>query len=208
MATLILRYMQIIDIPQVVAIDNVSFDPAWSARSYAYEIGESSYSHMVVLERIVEQPMPRWKRIFKSLSGQREAHRHIVAYGGLWNIAGEGHISTIAAHPDWRGHGFGEIVLAGMIRRALTLDAEYVVLEVRVSNAVAQNLYQKYEFKTAAVKPRYYRNNNEDAYDMRLDLTDETIIARFDQRFGHLKTRQPFTDLYTDVESPKKATKR
>lgn len=204
MANLTLRYMQIADIPQVVAIDNVSFDPAWSARSYAYEIGESSYSHMVVLERSIEQPTPGWRRFFKSLSGQREVQRQIVAYGGLWHIAGEGHISTIATHPDWRGQGFGEIVLAGMVRRALSMDAEYVVLEVRVSNAVAQRLYQKYEFKTVAVKPRYYRNNNEDAYDMRLDLTDETIIARFDQRFANIKAMLPFTDLYTDSGSPKK----
>lgn len=204
MATLTLRYMQIVDIPQVVAIDNVSFDPAWSARSYAYEISESSYSHMVVLERTVEQPIPGWRRFFKSLSGQREAYRQVVAYGGLWHIAGEGHISTIATHPDWRGHGFGEIALAGMVRRALTLDAEYVVLEVRVSNTVAQKLYQKYEFKTAAVKPRYYRNNNEDAYDMRLDLTDEAIIARFDQRFDHIRARHSFNDLYTDVKTTKK----
>lgn len=204
MANLTLRYMQIVDIQQVVAIDNVSFDPAWSARSYAYEISESSYSHMAVLERAVEQPTPGWRRFFKGLSGQREVQRQIVAYGGLWNIAGEGHISTIATHPDWRGHGFGEIVLAGMIRRALTLDAEYVVLEVRVSNAVAQKLYQKYEFKTVAVKPRYYRNNNEDAYDMRLDLTDEAIIARFDQRFGQIKERHRFNDVYTDVKTPKK----
>lgn len=204
MATLTLRYMQIVDIPQVVAIDNVSFDPAWSARSYAYEISESSYSHMVVLERSVEQPVPVWRRIFRGFYGQQEAQRQIVAYGGLWHIAGEGHISTIAAHPRWRGNGFGEIVLAGMIRRALTLDAEYVVLEVRVSNTVAQNLYQKYEFRTAAVKPRYYRNNNEDAYDMRLDLTDEAIIARFDQRFDYIKGQYSFKDLYTDVKSPKK----
>lgn len=202
MAALTLRYMQIADIPQVIAIDNVSFDPAWSARSYAYEISESSYSHMVVLERSVEQPVHGWRRFFKNL--YRETQHQVVAYGGLWHIAGEGHISTIAVHPHWRGNGFGEIALAGMIRRALTLDAEYVVLEVRVSNTIAQNLYQKYEFKTAAVKPRYYRNNNEDAYDMRLDLTDEAMIARFDQRFDQIRARYSLIDLYTDARSTKK----
>jgi ribosomal-protein-alanine N-acetyltransferase len=196
--------MQIADIPQVAAIDNVSFDPAWSVRSYAYEIGESSYSHMVVLERAVVQPLNGLQRLLRSLSGQHEVHRQVVAYGGLWHIAGEGHISTIATHPEWRGHSFGEIVLAGMIRRALTLESEYIVLEVRVSNTVAQNLYQKYEFKTVAVKPRYYRNNNENAYDMRLDLTDEAVIARFDQRYANLQLRQPFKDQYTAIDSPKK----
>ncbi len=204
MSTLILRYMQQADIPQVVTIDNASFDPPWSARSYAYEINESLYSHMVVLERTDQPPLTGWRRFFSGYVRAPETQRQIVAYGGLWNISGEGHISTIAAHPAWRGNGYGEIVLAGMIRRALTLEAQYVVLEVRVSNSVAQKLYTKYEFKTIAVKPKYYRNNNEDAYDMRLDLADEALTARFDQRFAVLRQRYPFVDLYTDVPPPRK----
>lgn len=204
MPSLTLRYMQMADIPQVVSIDNASFDPAWSARSYAYEVSESIYSHMVTLERVEDQKVNGWRRLFRTWGNQPEPPRQVVAYGGLWNISGEGHISTIASHPGWRGNGFGEIVLAGMIRRALTLDAEYVVLEVRVSNTVAQNLYAKYEFKTIAVKPKYYRNNNEDAYDMRLDLTDEAMIARFDRRFTALQERHGFIDLYTDALPPRR----
>lgn len=196
--------MQFSDISQVVTIDQASFDPAWSARSYAYEIGESLYSHMVVLERSQEQPFTGWRRLFGTYFRAPEIQRQIVAYGGLWNITGEGHISTIASHPAWRGHGYGEIVLAGMIRRALTLEAEYVVLEVRVSNTIAQKLYAKYEFKTVAVKPKYYRNNNEDAYDMRLDITDEAMIARFDRRYAALQSRLPFIDQYTEAPPPRR----
>jgi ribosomal-protein-alanine acetyltransferase len=161
---------------------------------------------MVVLERSEILPQTGWRRLFGSYLRPAETQRQIVAYGGLWSITGEGHISTIASHPAWRGQGFGEIVLAGMIRRALVLEAENVVLEVRVSNTIAQKLYVKYEFKTTAIKPKYYRNNNEDAYDMRLDLTDEALIARFDRRYAALQAYSPFTDLYTEEPPRKKAT--
>jgi ribosomal-protein-alanine N-acetyltransferase len=196
-SSLTLRYMRPGDIGQVTAIDNVSFDPPWSARSYAYEINESSYSHMVTLERSGGAATSRWRRWFGIEAGSSGAGL-VVGYGGLWQIADESHISTIATHPGWRGRGYGEILLAGMIRRAYTLGAAYVVLEVRVSNQVAQALYRKYEFTIAGVKQNYYRNNHEDAYDMRFDLTSADLRARFEERLAALRQRQPFTDSYSD----------
>ena len=201
MSTLTLRYMRPADIPQVVDIDNHSFDPPWSARSYAYEVGESSYSHMVVLERTVAAlPASGWRRWLRGLNNHHETQGMIVGYGGLWNIVDEGHISTIAAHPAWRGQGFGEILLVGMIHRAVTLGAAYIVLEVRVSNTVAQRLYEKYEFETTGTKANYYRNNNEDAYEMRLDLNNEGLLARMERRYQAIQARQPFADFYTAAD--------
>lgn len=200
MSSLTLRYMRTADIGQVVAIDNVSFDPPWSARSYDYEINESLCSHMVVLEyKETARAQPsRWRR-WLGLGSAGSESGLIVGYGGLWQITDEAHISTIATHPGWRGRGYGEILLAGMVRRAYTLGAAYIVLEVRVSNYVAQSLYHKYEFVIIGVKERYYRNNNEDAYDMRLDLTDAGIRARFEARLAALRQRQPFDDQYSDA---------
>jgi [ribosomal protein S18]-alanine N-acetyltransferase len=199
---LTLRYMRPGDIPQVVAIDNESFNPPWSARSYAYEVSESSYSHMVVLENgPAEAPVNGWRRWLQSWVRPSGL---VVGYGGLWYIAGEGHISTIATHPDHRGLGYGEILLAAMIHRAITLQAEYIVLEVRVTNTIAQNLYRKYEFEIFGTKPNYYRLDNEDAYDMRLDLTDEAMIVRFERRLAAIRAQQPFIDLYSEAPSPKR----
>jgi ribosomal-protein-alanine N-acetyltransferase len=197
---LVLRYMELADIPQVAYIDRTAFDLPWSERSYAYEITEANYSHLVSLELTDERPSQGWRR-WLGLNGSRK-ERRIVGYGGLWNIGREAHISTIAVHPDYRGRGWGEILLAGMVKRAITLRAELVVLEVRVSNTRAQNLYYKYEFRIADVKPQYYRNNDEDAYGMCLNLTDEDIHARFEERFAAIRARQPFTDLYSSVQPP------
>ncbi|MCC6614525.1 MAG: ribosomal protein S18-alanine N-acetyltransferase [Anaerolineae bacterium] len=191
--------MRLIDIPQVVAIDQITFVPPWSARSYAYEIAESTYSHMVVLEEIEEQPSTR--SLFRWLfSPPRAQASHIVGYGGLWLISDEAHISTIATHPEYRRRGWGELLLAGMVQKALVLRASYVVLEVRVSNVTAQNLYHKYGFVTVDVKKGYYHNNGEDAYDMRLDLHDEAITARLEGLFARLAGRNGYEDAFTHAD--------
>lgn len=199
-----LRYMTLHDVPQVAAIDRASFDLPWSERSYTYEVAESSYSYMAALEAVTVREAKGWLRWLSAWNGSQRTLEHlIVGFGGLWNVGDEAHISTIAVHPAWRGRGLGEILLASMIRRSLALQAGFVALEVRVSNAVAQNLYRKYEFQVVGVKQRYYRNNDEDAYDMRLDLTDEAVVARFDQRFAALQARQPFTDRYSGSDRPR-----
>jgi [ribosomal protein S18]-alanine N-acetyltransferase len=200
---LILRYMNVQDIPAVIAIDRLSFDLPWSERSYTYEINEANYSHMVVLEKEREYRDVRgWRRWMPRLNAQPDGR--IVGYGGLWNIMAEAHISTIAVHPDFRGRGWGEILLAGMVQRSITLQAGFVVLEVRVSNTSAQNLYRKYEFQTASVKAKYYRNNNEDAYDMRLDLGQSGVKARFTERLAALHDTHPFEDAYSTFLPPTK----
>jgi ribosomal-protein-alanine N-acetyltransferase len=195
--TLTVRYMRLADVPQVVAIDHQSFNPPWTARSYAYEISESTYSHMMVVEEAdTPQPQSFWQRM---LGVPPEQLRRIVSYGGLWQIADEAHISTIASHPQLRGRGFGEIALAGMVQKALNQYASYIVLEVRVSNVSAQKLYEKYDFTIFDLKKHYYSNNGEDAYDMRLNLADATSRQRVSQRFAALHQRMPFLDQYTQT---------
>jgi [ribosomal protein S18]-alanine N-acetyltransferase len=213
--SLVLRYMRPSDIAEVAAIDKMSFTPAWSARSYQFEISESTYSYMVVLEQSTDKPKPGWRRLvpglnnlpgLNSLPGLNGAHegQRVVAYGGMWHIMDEAHISTIATHPEQRGNGWGEIVLAGMIRRGMMLRAVQAVLEVRVSNSVAQNLYQKYGFKTVATKPHYYHSNNEDAYEMHLNLDHRYYRAHFEERYARLMDRHGFIDQFTDVEPLRK----
>ena len=214
--TLILRYMNYADISQVVAIDKQVFSMPWTAKSYAYEIGESPYSHMVVLEDSPQNPTRQptfgsgWKGLVRKLTGNGHLNANpaqLVSYGGMWSILDEAHISTVATDPVFQGKGYGELMLAAMVRRAITLNAGYAVLEVRVGNVVAQNLYHKYDFKIVYTKKHYYHNNREDAYDMRLELNNETI-ARFQQRYEKLKARHRFMDRYTDNTRPRLKQKR
>jgi len=191
----ILRYMRPEDIQQVLEIDKLSFPLPWSARSYTFEISENKASHMIVVETAPQASMAKGLRgVFQRLSGQTTAPV-IVGYGGLWLIEGEAHVSTIAVHPAYRGQGLGEVLLSGMLGRSIDLDAEYSVLEVRVSNAHAINLYKKYEYEVVGQRPKYYRDNNEDAYLMHVAPLDNAYKARFIERLKKLHNRVPFTDV-------------
>ncbi len=201
-----LRYMQLADIRQVAAIDVICFEPPWSYESYTFEITESDVSHMVVLDQQSDEappPSPRRQLLRARLRDKLRGHGpttystgEILGYGGLWKVDGEAHISTIAIHPANRGLGYGEILLAGMFGKALQLDAEYIVLEVRVSNSVAQSLYQKYGFNRVARKKNYYRSDNEDAWDMRVSLGRDTR-HRFDRLYEKLRLQHGFSDAYS-----------
>src|SRR5690606_13930030 len=118
----------------------------------------SQVSHMLVVETFAQQAIEGWRRWLNTLlrrNNRLETKSIILAYGGLWQVVEEAHISTIATHPDYRGQKYGEIVLACMVKRAIMLKAEYIVLEVRVSNTVAQRLYKKYGFEIHGTKKNY-----------------------------------------------------
>lgn len=208
--SLTLRYMRADDIQSVTAIDSLSFTPPWSKDSYAFEVNQSRVSHMAVLE---EQPdgliraeagwLHRLSGWIKQEAPALPGKPCIVGYGGLWKIDGEAHISTIAIHPDYRRRGFGEILLAGMFGKALRLNARYIVLEVRVSNQVAQRLYCKYGFIRHGRKKNYYRSDREDAYDMRVSF-DAAIQRRFAQRYRQLRETHRFRDEYSRRAHPRR----
>jgi [ribosomal protein S18]-alanine N-acetyltransferase len=68
---------------------------------------------------------------------------------------------SIAVDPAMRRRGIARTLLEQMIERAGT-DREYT-LEVRTSNAPAITLYERFGFRSAGTRPRYYRDNGEDA---------------------------------------------
>jgi ribosomal-protein-alanine N-acetyltransferase len=137
--------MTISDLQTVLAIDRLSFPLPWSERTYRYELNENPSSYMYVVE-VHEGRNPK-----------------VIGYVGFWFIVDEAHISTLAVHPDYRGHGIGELLLKTAINHAEELDARIVTLEVRISNQIAISLYEKYNFKVVGSRPRYYRDNNEEA---------------------------------------------
>lgn len=197
--TLQLRLMALDDVPQVVDIEKRSFGTPWSPRTYAYEIAESRSSHMVVLSgpETANPQAFRLSRMLRAL-GYSTGESVVLAYGGLWNLGDEGHISTIASHPDHRRAGYGEAALAGMMMRAIVLDMSYVALEVRVSNTGAQALYRKYGFDVYGIKSKYYLDNGEDAYDMRVDLVP-AARDRVKSLYDAVKSQLGFADTFTNA---------
>jgi len=81
--------------------------------------------------------------------------------------------------PDFRRRKIGERMLVSIFARAEKLGAEWLTLEVRASNLAAQRLYEKYGFRPAGIRRRYYSDNNEDAIIMWTErLRDRSVRDR------------------------------
>jgi ribosomal-protein-alanine N-acetyltransferase len=191
----VVQPMKVQDIPEVMAVEKVSFPFPWSASAYRHELTQNELSHYIVVrERQPPRVAPQTSWLDRWLRRSKSRQPPVIGYGGFWVLNIEAHISTIAVQPNWRGHGLGELLLTEMIEKARSLKAQVVTLEVRVSNHVAQNLYRKYLFEEVGLRRRYYRNNNEDALIMTTpDIDDSTFVenlnrcrAKLDERLRNL----------------------
>lgn len=129
------------DIPNVLAIEEVSFPSPWTRESFISELRENKLARYYCLE----------------LDG------NVVGYMGLWLVIGEAHITNIAIWPGCRGQGWGEFLMRRVIELMPFFGVFKLTLEVRISNDRAKNLYQKLGFKAAGIRKRYYSDNQEDA---------------------------------------------
>ncbi len=129
------------DVPAVMHIEREAFPTQWPADAFYNELNTNKLAHYFV--------------------GRMEAE--IVAYGGIWAILEDAHITTIAVAELHRGRGYGEAMLLRLVDEAITQGASWMTLEVRESNTVAQGLYRKYGFTTVTSRKGYYSDNDESA---------------------------------------------
>lgn len=82
----------------------------------------------------------------------------------------EAELLALAVRPQYRRTGIGESLLKGAMLQWQGLSR--VLLEVRASNSVAQQLYQKYGFVKIATRQAYYPtvNGRENAIIMQLTM--------------------------------------
>ncbi len=74
--------------------------------------------------------------------------------------------------------------MIGSLRAAVAYGSDVMTLEVRVSNFVAQRLYEKYGFKAAGLRKAYYSDNREDAVIM---TTKPIHREEYQRLFGELQ---------------------
>jgi len=82
-----------------------------------------------------------------------------------------GHIVSIAVHPKWRRKGVGTALMLEAIRRFREANCTRVILEVRVSNKPAIQLYEKLGFRRIKRIKGYYIDG-EDAWVYELPLKE------------------------------------
>jgi ribosomal-protein-alanine N-acetyltransferase len=129
------------DIPEVLRIERASFTTTWPSDAFYNELTTNKLAHYYI----------------GRIGGK------IVAYGGIWVIFEDSHVTTIAVDPAYRGKKFGEVMLLKLIDEAIQRGAAWMTLEVRESNVGAQALYRKYGFTTVTTRKGYYSDNNENA---------------------------------------------
>ncbi len=95
----------------------------------------------------------------------------VVGYVAIMDIDRENSkIVSLAVKKEFRRRGIGTKLLSTAIERCKERNKKKILLEVRVSNYIAQKLYKKMGFRIVDVIPNYYQDG-EDAYLMALDLT-------------------------------------
>ena len=136
------RRMTLDDVPQVHEIELNTFHTPWSYQSFVDEMTTNKCARYIVAEE----------------DGK------VLGYAGAWLIFDEGHITNIAVDEAYRGRGIGIAVTQALMQYAANMGVQYMTLEVRRSNLVAQSLYKKMGFIELGVRKRYYEDNGEDAY--------------------------------------------
>jgi ribosomal-protein-alanine N-acetyltransferase len=140
-APLVVEPMRMGDVGAVLEIERLSFSAPWPAFAFEQELTANRLAHYRVV---------------------RLADR-VVAFGGIWLMVDEAHITTFGVHPDHRRKGIGRRLLLQLAEVALELGSARMTLEVRVSNLPAQALYRSFGFAISGRRVAYYSDDAEDA---------------------------------------------
>lgn len=94
-----------------------------------------------------------------------EDARGPIGHGIMSVGAGECHLLNICIHPDYQRRGLGRVMISRLLALARRRRARLALLEVRVSNTAAYNLYTKIGFSEIGMRKGYYpaRRGREDA---------------------------------------------
>jgi ribosomal-protein-alanine N-acetyltransferase len=170
--------MRLDDIPTVTRIEAESFSAGWPRTAYERELTLNPVARYLVLESVREGGV-----LGRLLHRQRG---EILGFAGLWLMVDEAHVVTVAVAPAHRGHGYGRLLVHGLVGLARREGMAAATLECRVSNVAARALYGQYGFYEVGVRPRYYSDNREDAVIM---TTEELASPAYQDRYARLERR-------------------
>jgi [ribosomal protein S18]-alanine N-acetyltransferase len=140
------------DLPSVLAIERRSFPTPWSLAMFVLELSKPSGICLAA-----------------SADGRLIGYLVCSRYADVW------HLMNVAVSPEHRRGGIAKTLLNELLAQAGS-DARYT-LEVRTSNDVAIRMYERFGFRPAGRRPRYYHDNGEDALIMWLEPHDRAALA-------------------------------
>ncbi len=138
------------DIDDVLAIENQVYSHPWSRGNFL----DSLYSAY-------------------HLTGLRDPSEKLIGYFLLMPVVDEMHLLNLAVSAEYQGLGYARLMLDNMVAMAREKQCLAILLEVRISNQRAIEVYQRYGFKEIGRRKAYYPahdNLREDAIVMRIEL--------------------------------------
>jgi ribosomal-protein-alanine N-acetyltransferase len=154
--------MRYADLETVLAIDRRCFPTPWHTTAFQTELTNRAACYLVA-----------------------RCGESVVGFAGLWVIAGEAHVTTLAVDPAFQGKKIGEKLLICLLEEAVLRGARRGTLEVREGNRTAQRLYKKYHFREAALRRSYYTDNGENAVVMWADDMDRAAFSEHLRAMRH-----------------------
>ena len=148
MQGLVIEKMRETDLPDVLAIENLSFPTPFTENLFRMELN-LNVAHLFVARK----------------------EGRLIGYLDFWRVGPEVHLITIAVHPEFRKYKIGSILLDFMLADCRRHHVEHVSLDVRPSNDAAIRLYEKYGFRQTGLRKAYYQDNQEDALVLGLSFT-------------------------------------
>jgi ribosomal-protein-alanine N-acetyltransferase len=149
-----IRRLTYADLPQLIAIERRAFPTPWSLAMFVLELSKPAGVCLAALR-----------------DGEMLGYLICSRYDTVW------HIMNVAVDPAQRRKGIATALLADLFRRVGS-QTERFTLEVRESNRAAIELYERYGFRAAGRRRRYYQDNGEDAVVMW--RTQSTLSGSFD----------------------------
>lgn len=99
-----------------------------------------------------------------------ESVNQCVGFGVLGLAGDNAEIESLAVSAEWRRRGIARQICTDLMGWARARRAKHASLEVRVSNTAAHALYLSLGFREVALRRGYYRDPEEDALVMTIDL--------------------------------------
>jgi [ribosomal protein S18]-alanine N-acetyltransferase len=149
-----IRRLSYSDLPQVVAIERRSFPTPWSLAMFVLELSKPSGVCLAAVR-----------------DGELAGYLVCSRYDTVW------HVMNVSVDPDFRRRGIATALMEALLERIDGADAQ-ITLEVRPTNQGAIALYERFGFRAAGRRPRYYQDNGEDALVMW--RTPATLAGRLD----------------------------
>ncbi len=141
---LAMRRLTYSDLPAVLSVERRSFPTPWSLAMFVLELSKPSGICLAA-----------------SIDDELVGYLVCSRYDQAW------HLMNVAVAPERRRVGIASRLISQLVEEA-GRELPFT-LEVRVSNRPAIAMYKQLGFRSAAVRPRYYQDNGEDALIMWLD---------------------------------------